>query len=59
MVIDGWNASGDRDVEGDRAAVVLRHIGCNRIAADMRLCLEQAKIETIRVLIERPCGTQS
>ena len=53
MVIYGRNAGGDGDIEGNRGAVVLRHVGRDGVAAEGSLRFEQSEIESIRVLVQR------
>ena len=58
VVIYRRNTGGDGDVEGDRAAIILRHIGRNRISADLIVGLEQPEIKSVRVMMQRPGGPQ-
>ena len=54
MVVDRGNARSDGNIERNRGPIVLRHVGRNGIAADLRLRFEHAKIELIGVPIQRP-----
>ena len=54
VVIYRWNAGGHGNVEGDRAAVGLRHVGGHRISSDPVPGLEELEIESVRVVIQRP-----
>ena len=45
-------------VEGNGAAVILRHVSRNRISANLVLGLKQPEIKSIRMVMQRPCGTQ-
>lgn len=58
MVIDRWDTSGYGDIERNQTAVILRHIDSDRIAANLFLGLEQPKIKSVRMMMERPCDTQ-
>ena len=59
VVVDRGNARGDGNIEGNRGAIVLRHVGRNGIAADLSLRFEQSKIESLGVPIQRPGHPQS
>ena len=52
------NTSGDRDIEGNGAAVILRHLSGDRIVPNAVLGLKQPEVEAILVVMQRPCGTQ-
>ena len=52
------NTGGDGNIEGNGAAVILRHIGCNRIPANPVPDLKQPEIKSVRVVMQRPCGPQ-
>ena len=59
VVIDRGDAGGDGDVEGNRGAVVLRHVGRDRIAAEAVTGLVESEVETVGVVVQGPCGTQA
>ena len=59
VVVRRRYARGYRNIERDHAAVVLRHVRSDRIAAELRLRFEESKIETIRVVVERPGRPES
>ena len=46
-------------VEGNGAAVILRHVGRNRISANPFMSLEQAEVKAVGVMMQGPCGAQS
>ena len=52
------NTSGDGNIERNRAAVILGHIDCNSIAANLFVSLEHPKIKSVRVMMQHPGGTQ-
>ena len=59
VVVYGWNTGGDGNVEGNRAAVILRHVGCHRVSTQPVLGLVQPKIESVRVVMKRPSGPKT
>ena len=58
VVINRRDTSGHGYVEGNRAAVILRHVGGNRIPANLVLGFKEAKIKAVRMMMQSPCGTQ-
>ena len=58
VVVHRRYAGSDGDVEGDGTAVVLGHLGRDGIPADPVPGLEQAKVEPVRVVMQRPCGCE-
>ncbi len=58
MVIYRRNAGGDGNIEGNGTAVILRHIGSDRIPANPVLRLKQPEIESVRVVMQHPCRPQ-
>ena len=58
MVIHRRNTIGDGNVEGNSAAVILRHISRNGISANLGLGLKQPEIKSVRVVMQRPCSPQ-
>ena len=49
VVIYGRNTSGDRNVEGNGASVILRQVSSNRISTNLGLGLKQPEIKSVRV----------
>ena len=58
VVIYGRNTSGDGNVEGNGAAVILRHISGNGISANLGLGFKQPEIKSVWVVMQRPSGPQ-
>ena len=58
MVVYLGNAGGDENIEGNRGAVVLRHVGGDGVAAHLVLRFEHTEIEPFRVVAQRPGHTQ-
>ena len=56
--INRENTGSYGNVEGNGAALVLRHIGRNSISADLGLGLKQPKFKSVRVVMQRPRGPQ-
>ena len=56
VVVDRRDTGRDGDVEGYRAAIVLRHLGRERVATELPLSLEQPEVESVRVVMQSPCG---
>ena len=59
VLIDGGDAGGDGDVEGDGAAVGLGHVGGDGVAAELLVGLVEAEIEAIGVMMQGPGGTEA
>ena len=58
VVVHRRNTGGDGNIEGNGTAVILRHIGSDRVPANPVLRLKQPEIESVRVVIQRPRGRQ-
>ena len=59
VVVDRGDAGGHRDVEGDRSAVLLRHLGGDGIPAQAVVRLVEPEFEPVRVAVECPRGPES
>ncbi len=52
------NVSSNRNVEGNKGSVILRHVSCDRISPNLISCLVEPEIKSLRMMMQSPRGCQ-